>query len=423
MGTLDDEQDDQKAKISNLFEHELLPHVSQTSNQKQFTKLNEIYLFQVNSPHWVGDEYWTLNFKDGIIYNGKPRNQIKPDLTYVIEATDLIAMLKGKLNSAQAFLSKKYKLFGNIAAAFKLHHFLNETIGNQSEKKLSVSSEEYNHTSNKLSIPLDGLKCDVLFDVMRSRLKSENDLFENMSAFIVQVNVLKDKTHAATWFLNTRIPGGRFERMDSIDQKVDATLTIEDEDYVLLLFGKISPQFAFLKGRMKIKGDVLLLQKLNRLVGKILRTREDLDLIFVRDILVNSKIQSGLQSEIVFIEIIQRLARMQNLLPSGDNIRFNIVVNGQQETEWVIGYNEAGNLSMVKHQCRMESNEGKMTPIQVPTKLDIIIDDNDFTSLFYNTNFNLQNAIDSNRVQVTGDLTLVPKIELLFNQKYLHSKL
>lgn len=25
---------------------------------------------------------------------------------------------------------------------------------------------------------------------------------------------------------------------------------------------------------------------------------------------------------------------MQNLLPSGDNIRFNIVVNGQQETEW-----------------------------------------------------------------------------------------
>lgn len=59
MGTLDDEQDDQKAKISNLFEHELLPHVSQTSNQKQFTKLNEIYLFQVNSPHWVGDEYWS----------------------------------------------------------------------------------------------------------------------------------------------------------------------------------------------------------------------------------------------------------------------------------------------------------------------------------------------------------------------------
>ena len=47
---------------------------------------------------------------------------------------------------------------------------------------------------------------------------------------------------------------------------------------------------------------------------------------------------------------------------------------------------------MVKHQCRMESNEGKMTPIQVPTKLDIIIDDNDFTSLFYNTNFNLQNV-------------------------------
>lgn len=93
-------------------------------------------------------------------------------------------------------------MFGNIAAAFKLHHFLNETIGNQSEKKLSVSSEEYNHTSNKLSIPLDGLKCDVLFDVMRSRLKSENDLFENMSAFIVQVNVLKDKTHAATWCMD-----------------------------------------------------------------------------------------------------------------------------------------------------------------------------------------------------------------------------
>lgn len=44
--------------------------------------------------------------------------------------------------------------------------------------------------------------------------------------------------------------------------KPNTTMTISDEDFVLLAEGKLNPQTAFMKGKLKITGNIMLAQKL-----------------------------------------------------------------------------------------------------------------------------------------------------------------
>ena len=50
--------------------------------------------------------------------------------------------------------------------------------------------------------------------------------------------------------------------------KVDTTLTISDDDFVDLALNKLNPQTAFMKGKLKIQGNIMLAQKL----GPLLKT-------------------------------------------------------------------------------------------------------------------------------------------------------
>lgn len=44
--------------------------------------------------------------------------------------------------------------------------------------------------------------------------------------------------------------------------KADTTLTVADSDMVDIALGKTNPQVAFMKGKLKITGNIMLTQKL-----------------------------------------------------------------------------------------------------------------------------------------------------------------
>lgn len=48
--------------------------------------------------------------------------------------------------------------------------------------------------------------------------------------------------------------------------KPNTTLTIADEDFVQLAKGKLNPQQAFMKGKLKITGNIMVAQKLGPLL-------------------------------------------------------------------------------------------------------------------------------------------------------------
>lgn len=46
------------------------------------------------------------------------------------------------------------------------------------------------------------------------------------------------------------------------DIDADTILVVSDDDFVDIAMGKINPQVAFMKGKLKISGNVMLTQKL-----------------------------------------------------------------------------------------------------------------------------------------------------------------
>jgi 3-hydroxyacyl-CoA dehydrogenase/3a,7a,12a-trihydroxy-5b-cholest-24-enoyl-CoA hydratase len=54
----------------------------------------------------------------------------------------------------------------------------------------------------------------------------------------------------------------------SADKAADCTLILSDGDFVQLMSGKLNAQQAFMKGQLKIKGNMMAAQKLSAIVGQ-----------------------------------------------------------------------------------------------------------------------------------------------------------
>ena len=54
--------------------------------------------------------------------------------------------------------------------------------------------------------------------------------------------------------------------------KTDCTITMNQSDFIDLFNGNLTPQKAFMQGIMRIKGDIIIVQKLSHLINKVKNT-------------------------------------------------------------------------------------------------------------------------------------------------------
>ncbi|CAG2113285.1 unnamed protein product [Medioppia subpectinata] len=195
--------------------------------------------------------------------------------------------------------------------------------------------------------------------------------------------------------------------------KPDAIVNVDDENYVRILFGQLNPQRAFMTGKISVKGNILLLQKLDSFWNQVQGQRKDPEMPQVKDIMLKDPMKPGLKSEVIIFDLIQKLVRLPNLLSEGSTVRFDIKKDGQLASKWKLsfpsGANGLGRIERADNTSGADDNT-------------LTVDDNDFVRLTYST-LKLEDAIASGRVKYSGDPSSVAKLSKMFNTSIIKAKL
>ncbi|XP_067424690.1 peroxisomal multifunctional enzyme type 2 isoform X2 [Emydura macquarii macquarii] len=119
--------------------------------------------------------------------------------------------------------------------------------------------------SAKESMKASGLQSDLVFEEIGRRIKEVgNQLVKKVNA-IFQWDITKDGETAAQWTVDLKNGSGEMYQGPARGS-ADTTLIISDQDFMDVLLGKINPQKAFFSGKLKLKGNIMLTQKLETIL-------------------------------------------------------------------------------------------------------------------------------------------------------------
>lgn len=278
------------------------------------------------------------------------------------------------------------------------------------------------------SIPQNGLKCDILFLVIKNRIKEEPEYVKRLRV-VFQFNILKNNAPAATWTCDTKscLEGDVYRGPAKPGVKADCLLTVDDDDWVKIMVGKLNPQRAFMMSKFKIKGNIMLLQKLYAIWFELRRKGKTPEIDLIQEIMVNEPLMAGLKSEAMAIEIVQRIVKQPQLVERMDaNIQVNVLKQGRLMTKYSIGMHPGqkpqfrrlynGQLSREENAARQQGQE------PVVPDITFTLEDDDLVLVIYGI-YKVNEAIASGRMQVEGRLELVDRARDLFEQPPIMAKL
>ncbi|CAL4159689.1 unnamed protein product, partial [Meganyctiphanes norvegica] len=108
------------------------------------------------------------------------------------------------------------------------------------------------------------LVSDAVFQEMAARVTP--DMVAKVKAMF-QWNITVDKKEAQIWTVDLKQSGTVYQGPPAGGVKPDVTLTLEDQDMVDMVTGKLNSQKAFMSGKLKVKGNVMLTTKLSGLLN------------------------------------------------------------------------------------------------------------------------------------------------------------
>ncbi|KAL2715351.1 peroxisomal multifunctional enzyme type 2 [Vespula squamosa] len=107
------------------------------------------------------------------------------------------------------------------------------------------------------------LQSNAVFDAMKDYVKANPDQTKKVNAIFLY-NITVDGNPKAQWTLDLK--KGDVYKGQPTSGKPDTTLTIEDKNMMDIATGKLNPQVAFMQGKLKITGNIMLTQKLKTLM-------------------------------------------------------------------------------------------------------------------------------------------------------------
>ncbi|XP_060926924.1 peroxisomal multifunctional enzyme type 2 [Limanda limanda] len=106
-----------------------------------------------------------------------------------------------------------------------------------------------------------GLQSDLVFAEIGRRVQAlGSELVKKVNA-VFGWEITKDGKNTAQWTIDLKNGSGCVHEGPS-SGKTDVTFTVSDEDFMEVVQGKLNPQKAFFSGKMKVRGNIMLSQKL-----------------------------------------------------------------------------------------------------------------------------------------------------------------
>ncbi|CAI5736184.1 unnamed protein product [Peronospora destructor] len=182
----------------------------------------------------VGAEMWLVDLK-----NGKGSEKF-------------LKMMDNKLNPQQAFMKGQVKIKGNMGLAMKLNVVLAATRNYMKAKSTTATSAA---PSAVPAAATEGLSSKEIFRLLGEVVAKDGDAMAKKVKGVIQFDI----TGAGKWNLDLK---NDTPALTEGAKKADVTITISDADFVAVAMGKVNAQQAFMKGKLKLKGNMTLAMKL-----------------------------------------------------------------------------------------------------------------------------------------------------------------
>ncbi|XP_065055377.1 peroxisomal multifunctional enzyme type 2-like [Rhopilema esculentum] len=128
---------------------------------------------------------------------------------------------------------------------------------------VDLKGEEGHSPSNE---PQSQLASKVIFEEIAKKVKDLPQVAKKINGIFVW-KITKDGKEAGQWVMDFKSAEPCVYE-GSFDGKSDVQLTTSDEDFSAMASGQLNPQQAFFNGKLKIKGNVMLTQKLGQIINQ-----------------------------------------------------------------------------------------------------------------------------------------------------------
>lgn len=263
----------------------VLGALSPEERKKEVNKTKAVYAFEVASASGK-KRYFVVDLKqqgkvtDGASAAEAAKGQPKPDINITIDDATFVKISEGKTTAAGEFMSGKVKIKGNMMLGMKLEPML-KRFKKLAEKLPAAPAPSASTSESKLEsgaattaslskdIVIKGYNGSLVIDQILKAFatddaKREAALKKTNAVFQIDLN---GPDGVKSWVLNLK-PGAT--ATDTVlpgtaakNKKVaGVTLILSDSDFVDLASGKLTGQSAFMGGKLKSKGNIMLAMKL-----------------------------------------------------------------------------------------------------------------------------------------------------------------
>jgi len=233
----------------------------------QMKKAAGVYQFEVKKGSKT--QIWTIDLKNAGAVTTSALSK-KADIVIKLDDNVFSELAQGKLNGQKAFMQGKLKASGNFTLAGKLDNFFQEvrkTSPGSSSKGSSKSPEAKPASSGSSSLDVPGFKSSQVFKQIKAWIDSwteeqgKKEIGKIKGLFQLDIN---NGSKTQTWVLDLKNPPGD-AYVGAPKSKPDATIKVSDDDFMQMAAGKLNGQKAFMKGKLKVQGQMMLATKLDGL--------------------------------------------------------------------------------------------------------------------------------------------------------------